>query len=315
MTPIYVPVFNGEEESISASDEFQKRIYESIQSFSCRSVQINDFIRSIRKLVESEQFGAAKRGIADEIRRVEENTEREKLEQQRIEGELRAGIEKQFEPEINEIELAGNRIQRDFEAKRIGIEARYRDLEDRYYKEKQRLSNEDFRRYTESGRYEPDCQPEIERLTKYFDEQGIGTATFDERVDEIRKNTERSIRKIRTEEENLDSLISGFEGEARAIEERRSNQAIRFGEQEKIFRDGIAERKSKLGVEFEALNTGAVADIKKRNSSGNSEYSKGIRDIVHGGTLLRTIKEENATLNRIKRAKKSLESKSYKDWV
>jgi Competence protein CoiA-like family len=311
----YVPVFNGEEESISASDEFQKRIYESIQSYSCRAVQINDFIRSIRKLVESEQFRAAKRGITSEIRRVEENTEREKLEQQRIEGELRAEIEKQFESEISGIELAGSRIQGDFDTKRIGIEARHRGLEERYHTEKQRLREKDSRIYSESRDYKPSCQPEIERLTKYFDEQGIGTATFDKRVDEIRRNTERSIRKIRAEEENLDTLINGFEGEERAIKERRNYFPTEFGVHEKFFRDGIAERKSMLGVEFEALNTGAVADIKKRNSSGNSEYSKGIRDIVHGGALLRTIKEENATLNRIKRAKESLESKSYKNWV
>jgi hypothetical protein len=77
---------------ISEIDVEQRKFFE--EGFTCRKAYLGDFIRSIERILESEQYKSAERHLNSEIQRVEVNTKRAKSELDEYRNEYsRRGIE------------------------------------------------------------------------------------------------------------------------------------------------------------------------------------------------------------------------------
>lgn len=108
----------------------QGKLFE--EGFNCRKAHLGDFIRSIERFLESEQYQSTKQQIESEIRRVEENTIRDKAELDRLQKQyIGEGIEQHNERREELIKAT-----RSFKAK-------YGDLEKRYIRKKQEIESEE----------------------------------------------------------------------------------------------------------------------------------------------------------------------------
>lgn len=313
-------------ETVLSINKFQKQLLRAEESYECRKSRLKNLIRGLEKCLASEQYLKIKQAFGTEIPRVEKNTERIREQLYGLQEEHRKGVQDSFELEEAGIRAEEERLSRaeaEFGKKETELERRYTS------------KDRELRDAQES--YEPECQSEIKRIEEYlFSVQGT-TATFGERmgdvkaaeieheqfIDESLKRNEENRRKIQLAQIEISERIDNLPAEYTAIEEqiRATNIAEKerierqFTEDNTAAREGFATYKRLAEREFEERRKSAIAAIKNRDYSGKQSLHKRIEDVVRRVELIEIIVQKRCTNKPFERAKKIFGDKSYKNWV
>lgn len=263
----YLQFSNQYSRAIFEVDQEQRKLFE--ESYKCRSAEIGDLIRTIERLLETEQYKSIERKFRSEILRVEENTKREESELEELRTRhSQSGIEQHY---------SRRRNLGDSETEFINEET---DLEKRYFTKKAELSEQDRNVEREIAEFEYQTteiirtgsstsndiereQEANERIRKELTELGTRKVEyaksqqleFDQSKESIKLNIRRIQSEIQGLPEKFESNRIKLESEYRASEENLQQDIFREQEQSDQLRKqfeselGIAKEQTLLELE------------------------------------------------------------------
>jgi len=313
-TTTYTFTSKGHNQGIPPIDEFQRKLFKTAESFSCRSSQIKNLIRGIRKCLESEQYRRIKQSVGKELDRVEDNTKRNRKRLFELQEGYRNTIEGQFKSEERIFEAK----QTEFNREKEKFERKSEDLERRYYTKRREL--EDTQR-----EYEPECQSEIDRIEEYLYKLGTNRTSFEEQIREFEGEEKRFEQRIGTETTRIMELTRKEQTTYNELEQRRSKIPDKNGRIEREIREGFERRENSLEQEFreseerirqefDEFGKEAIEAVERKDSNGESRIHRGIKNILDKGQLLISIHEGRRSNQTLERAKELFESRAYKNW-
>ncbi len=311
----YVRVPEGDNEGVLLIDEFQRKLFESFESFSCRASQIRNLIRAVGKCLDSEQYRGVKQSVTEEIQRVENNTTTNRRQllglQSGIENELREEFGLKTERVRSDFKSNADRIderQEYLDGEKGKIESRYDELDERYKRKNQEIRDL-------QGNYESKFQEEIERIENYFNELGTSGITLEERIrtieseeESFRRNIEATTKQIKIDEELEITEIASIEG-------RRSTLSKQYLEIANEIINGVTANESTVRKRFENLREESIRAISNRDSKSVSRIRREIDELLDEERPLFAIASEISNLRRYKRAKEFLNSRAWQNWV
>lgn len=226
----------------------QRRLFE--EGYACRKAQLGDFIRAIRRVLESESYKDTERNLRSEIRRVEENTEREAAE---LEELRRNHIESGVTQHRKRRDDVGNR-KKEFQDYRS-------NLEERYFRKREEVITE--QEYTDksnrkvendlSGRRtsERDIESVIEetrRIIRDLESEIVVEEGEDFEIPIMDREIRGRLHEdFREEEEDIESRIRSIVEQAKALPKNTRECRNKMGEN---YRSKIADLQLKInGVE------------------------------------------------------------------
>jgi hypothetical protein len=290
----YIPVSSGDSEGIPSIDEEQRKLFE--ESFRCRSAQIGNLIRAIKRCLASQSYRRVEHLFEQEISRIEKTT---REHQSRLD-EIQTGIESEIHSELGERrgELDGRRDQ--FQQYKDDLEKRYlkkrwelieeqkntdRQLESRHnISEAEREIRARYRRIEDKLRGEYDSN---ER--RYHDE--VAEIEFDSEYS--RTEEQRIIRAIEEDSdfeknffrnsENLRAEFDKLEKEEQFRFERERENIITKHSEYKKDRDQL---ENSIRSEFERRFEQIAKRIDNRDVQGRDELSERIATILEIRRLL-----------------------------
>lgn len=217
----YIPVSSGDTEGIPFIDEEQRKLFE--ESFSCRSAQIGNLIRAVKRCLASQLYKRVEQHFEQEISRIEKAT---REHQSRLD-DLQRGIESEINSELEERrgELDGRRDQ--FQQYKDDLERRY--LKKRWELiEQQKNTDRQLELRHNIGANEKQIRAEYSRIEE-----------------QLRREYESIERRYHDEMAECD-----FESEITRTEEQRIIKAI---EEDREFEENFVRNSEKLRTEFEQL--------------------------------------------------------------
>lgn len=321
----YVPVSSANSEGISPTDEFQKKLLKAEKSFSCRSSEIGNLIRSIKKCLESEQYRKSEHELRSEINRTEGNTSRNRYQLSELQREIREQIETRSELE----ETGFTRSAKEFRESKDRFEEEYSEWEERYNKLERRYSQKrnEIERSIESHRLRGST--EITELEEEY-------ADLNRKLEESRVETTDIRDVIREEEikiEETRSQIDQFKEHSREFEEGRSRRNLELrSEIEKKFkgirmeseerseelyrsaREEFAGKERDQRTKFDKLRATTILAYDERDYTKSTRFRKRIKELVEARENFFTIEKEKSTISRYRKAKELLDKKVYLNW-
>ena len=322
----YVPVSAGNSEELSPLDEQQRKLFE--ESFKCRQSQVSNLIRSITKVLESKPYRTVEELLREEISRAERNTEGNRTRLDELRERIRSRIQQEFDGRFQELRSA----EEEFGAEEASIHANHNRLEERYFRKRKELD--------EKGRgFEREERLIVGELEGKNEEVGREEADFEARREanrralaEVQSSIRGSDNKIREFEQEEITLSDGYrsleqytverieqltEAEAGEIEQL-SHEEEQLPEGFRIDKEGIArlfdQDAKSINDEFENLREQSAKAVEQRNDAGNSELSRGIRDILQTKQLLKDIGEVTANSRRNRKALEAFREGTYRNW-
>ena len=314
-TTNYISVPKRNNEGILSSDEFQKRLFRTVESFSCRSSQIKNLIRGIRKCLESKQYRNIEESIRREIKRVKENSERNRDRLRGIQKKYRTGIEESFKDEKESIEKAGDLLRE----KEKEFQKHFNDLEERYFRKRRSIQES-------QENYQPNCQPEIDRIERDLEESEKNSASYKEQMEEIRRLEEEFEQFFRREERRITKDTRKEKSIVDDYKRRREELPEEYETTESNIRGEFELAKEKAGIEFredeerirrefDEFRKQVIESIENRISTGESRIHRRIKDTLDKGKLLHSIREGQGSIRTLKEIKEFFDSGAYKDWI
>jgi hypothetical protein len=311
----YVRISEGDNEGILLVDEFQRKLFESIESFSCRASQINNLIRAIGKCLESDQYRAVKQSVTGEIQRVEINTETNRVQLLRLQSEIEIELRKEFELKTERVrnDFKSNADRIDEEQERLEqetgqLERKYEELDERYNRKKAEIRDI-------QGSYESELQEEIERLEEYLGKLGASGITLEERIRRIESEEKSFTRSIEATTRQIE-IDEEFEiTEIARIEHRRGTLSKQYLDIEDEIISGVNANKSAVRKRFENLREESIRAISNRDSKSVSRIRREIEELLDAEGPLFAIASEISNLRRYRRAKEILNSRAWQNWV
>ncbi|MDU0369108.1 hypothetical protein ACFPAF_01780 [Hymenobacter endophyticus] len=311
----YLQLPEGGGKGIPPLDEFQRQLLKSVESYHCRASQIGNLLRAIGKCVDSEQYRTAYQSLVGEIQRVTLNTERARAEVRAVQARHETAIAEELRPQAERIAREAARLE---EQDRELTEQRS-DLEERYLRKGAEL-------VTTQASYQPECQAEIERVTTDLAELGAGSATLEEREEEIAGEEARIREDLHNEQSAFESAARREQEEAERLEQERAGLPERYRQIEinlELTFKSDAERlqqqseASEAGMrnDFERAGRQSTDSIKNRDSQGASSIHRRIRETLDSRRLIDSIEEEIPNLIRMRKAKDVFGSRAYKNWT
>ena len=329
----YISVPDRDAEGILPISEFQQRIFETGESFSCRASQIRNLNRRLTKIVASEEYRNFDSAIRSEIQRVTENTERERSGIRALEEKYARELREEFRERDQLLEIEGRRIR---DGERILSENK-RDVEAKYNTEQERIDG--IKR-----KHQFEGQPEIDKLERTIRRIENFISLYRERTSDL----ESGRKQLRREE---DEFIKSYEDKIRGIEEnhRIERERIETESAEEFERiRSIGTRRKELPSKYEDFENEIRRGIDNKRTNLQEwfetnrerigrEYAKYGREIIEGlqdrdskrvfsslgrakGTfdcreLFISIAEEKSNLERLYRAKECFDTAAFKNWV
>jgi hypothetical protein len=304
----YIPVPESNSEGIPPIDEEQRKLFE--ETYSCRSSQINNLIRTIKRCLESKPYADIERAIRDELSRVEKNTDRDKERLQRLEGTLRKRIDRKHREHFEQLKLE----EEEFELEESEFQQRFEDLEQRYKSKRDKLE-------IEEATVEFELKGEVEG-------DGNRRKTFDERENEIKQATkeaeqlvrleEESIRNIERETEELPEKYRKIEQELRQrfehYEEYEKNEIGKFQSEEKALRGRFESEREELESKFEELRRQSLKQFEKRDFGIDSQFSRELKKTITYRESVNNLNKDVISIARIRRAREYIRNGAYKNW-
>ncbi len=313
-TTTYLLISKGNNQGISPIDEFQKKLFETAESYSCRSSQISNLVRGIRKGLESEQYRKIEQSIRRELDRVTENTKRNR---ERL-LDLQEGHKKKIEGEFELEERAFKSEEERFNREEAEFQKEVDELERRYYSKRGELE-------TAQDENKPDCQSEIERIEEYLEKLGADRASFEEQIAELKREEEQFEQRIRSETARIMELTGKEQRTFDELETRRKNFPVDRERVEREIRGEFEERRKKLEQEireseegvkrqFDELRREAIEAVEREDSGGESRIHRRIKDTMDKWGLLLFIRNGKSRNRTLQRAKELYVSGAYKNW-
>ena len=311
----YIPVLKGNSEGIPFIDEEQRKLFE--ESYSCRTAQVGNLIRSISRSVGSESYKRVEFQFEREISRIKEATTRNRQRLDELEKEFEREVYAIIEPE--EIEI-GERYT-DLEQQQIAFEDDYSNLETRYNNKARELKNQDDRLTREIREF----------INSGTTGEGI-RSDFANRKEQLQSDTERArieIERINEEQVNSTEFFKQFEREEQQHFERFENsECTNFKRSKSEFEQQTENIESKINnfaeftneeerrveSELENVRNETIERINKRNTSGNTELSKRIESILEIRGFLGSYNERQITYERYKSHFDFVRKGTWKKW-
>ncbi|PIB30266.1 hypothetical protein BFP78_14565 [Gaetbulibacter sp. 5U11] len=285
---IYVP--KSSSNGVFEIDDEQRRIFE--ESYKCRTSQISNLIRTVKRIMESQPYQRAEQHFESEISRIETAT---KAERQGLDD-----MEARIDQEVRE-ELAGRFQSIESEEEKLsteedGFKRECEDLETRYLNKRSSIEKEQtelsrgYEQQVVFGDTEDGIRSDFERRSREIREQ---QAVIDAEKAIIERDIEKSpvnLANLKEQEHSSYTFkIQQLESERRAIESKIEN----FGEY-------TIEEDGKLQVQHEKLREQIVERINNRNIEGNTELSKRIKSILEVRGISDGYREKQDTYQRYK---------------
>ena len=272
----YVPPASGDPGTVLDLDEDQRKLFE--ESFKCRSSEIKNLIRSIKRSLGSESYRKAEQLLERAISKTERATEGIRQELERMESSIEGEVSSETEIHFRKEERTLDVEERKFGAYYSRVERRYRELASdfenkrgQYIKEERELDN----LIREQERFN---QPE-EAIRRKISEL--------ERAEEAER---RSFEKAQAEIGK------------RTVEIRSKNE--NFGE--------YAEKaEGKLRGRFEDIQDETAEKISQRNASGDPELSRRIEAVLRTRGLCSSYEERTASFKRAKEALQFIRGRTW----
>lgn len=318
----YIPISYSPLQGIPSIDKEQRKLYE--ESFECRVTQINDLIRTIDRLLESEQYRAIARDLESEISRVTGNTERQRESLE----ELREENDKRIRDIQNEIR---GRVNPGFRERRERITRETTELEEEEAKFRLHCVEENKKYESEIGRHRNRIEQSIsdrirseernleERYTRKDRQIKADSESeqrtfrdFEEQRSTINGNIERergNNKKFRIQAEQLERKIENecrLEGEEQNRINRNNKNRSEIEERSRTARLGLEEKFASSYREFSrAIETGEYLE------NEHSKRFKGLFDDLDKAADFSMARER---LNRNKKAWDCFTREAYNNW-
>lgn len=315
----YLPIPGRNQDFVYEADDDQERLFE--ENFECRSSEIGNVIRAIRRCLASEQYRNLEGKFGSEISRTERIAHGESIELQSI----RRAIRERLDDSVRDRRGA-------IADRRRKLGEKTKNLEERYYRKRDKLEEESRNLRTKEQLAEREVRETIEGL-------GGGSESFKAKGDDLERRiqhikedqeTERAGRdeagrkrselpeKFRASEAKLNARFAEYRKraltEAKGAEEytERRTDEIRV-EREKI-PGKLRIDQGKIEAEQFALVRRAVESIKRRVDDRSLPLPPGYSELLKVRGILNDYQERYAVAKRFTEARKSLISRAYKAW-
>jgi hypothetical protein len=307
----YFQLTTGHTEGISQIDELQMGFFG--ESIVCRKNQISNLIRSITRCLESQSYKRIEFQLGQEISRIEKTT---REHQSRLD-EIQAGIEREIYSEL------GSRGE-SIDSTRRKLEEENRNLEERYFKRKREIAEEqaDIVRRIElkfrdekpensiSAEFEDEERRigfEIERIKR---EQGY--------IEDDAREESNFARNFAGEEFRISNQESELEQEFATLEREELENFERLREKLQPKHDTETEYRREIEgavrSEFERRYQQTIERVNNRNVQSNDELSERIKTILELRGLLDNYNDVQATLEKYRKGREIIKNGSYKEW-
>lgn len=311
----YIQSATSATEGISPIDKDQRRIFE--ETISCRSVRINNLIRSIKRCLESEHYRSVEDGLRSEISRVKRNTEGTEEQLRRVQDKRRAEIQQKYRGQESVLEEK----ERELRETSGNLETRYYNKKgelERAHREQQEINGGGSSKIKDIDSAIEYKKSVLDRILEEQKKWNEVSNYFEENKEELRKEFGEL---KRTEQNNI-----------KRISERRKDLPERSKQLENIERDNfIRLRKStENNLKEESKNFEIGRD--KFRSDSQKRFEQICREITEGkirknGRLTDTIEkgikairaldhivEVRELYRRYQNAEMAFRNGSYKSW-
>lgn len=286
----YIRIPKRSDDTISSTNEFQRRMVVSGESYECKKARINNLTRKINGCLESEQFRNIKETTTKELQRVEENTERSRIRFRELQNQHKERVENEFESETVRIENE----EREFDNSEEEFSNRFGELEERYIIKAGKLRDS-------YNNYESPEQKEIDSIEEELGRREIYGFTLEERTESFgvrRETLQRTISYLERERGNTEIKIFGVEEGKLQLSELVDRESKKIITDRERIEQQFRKNREELNRNFEQIpNNG-----------------KRIKEIVNGGTLLDLIEQNNRQFDEFRIAKEIIKSEAWRDW-
>lgn len=336
----YIPISTGDTAGIPFIDEEQRKLF--TESYKCRTAQIGNLIRSIKRCLASQSYRRAEHLFEQEIQRVERNTtdtrkRHEELRntiQKRVKAEFREQDElfRRAEEEFGEILAKENaRIQREFDGAKEIQETNFRELEERYFAKREEYSNTERELRTEILKTQSNIDSN-ENVGLQFGSIREATISLQREIDGVERGRETIRTKFDTARREIESRFDGY----KRIEQTRHSENYRVTRTRIDSLQSEFERRRKdITKYFEQENSRVERDFKldgERIGNKTEDFRRRINDFMEGKNpnrdglperfkrlfdakrILYNWKEEYSTYTRYRFAIDCIRKGDYKKW-
>jgi hypothetical protein len=308
----YIRIQSGNSEGIPQIDEEQRKLFE--ESYSCRATQLGNLVRAINRCLASQSYKRTEQLFEQEIQRIEEATRKHRS---RLD-DIQEGIEREIHSELES-------RREDIESRRGKLEENGLDLEKRYFKRRQEITDEQADTDREIGLRHRIGKSEEDIRREFESEE----ARIDSELSRIKREQGYVVDEIQSEsrfEEN-------FEGDKLRIEDEERQLEQEFAELERQEREGFESLRKKfqsdegtngeftkftieerIRSEFERKDQQVVERINNRDIQSNDELSERIKAILELRGLLDKYNDVRETLERYQKGRTIIKNGTYKEW-
>ena len=313
-TTPFLSIPKGNTARIPLDDEFERKLLKTAESFACRSSQIGNLIRGLKKCLESEPYRRIEQTIRAELARVEENSERDRERLFDLRAEHRAAVERRFE----QAEADLRREEEEFiRAERV-FQENYEDLERRYSAKREELEGV-------QSQYQPECQSEVERIERYLQERGETKLSIAEQIRAVENEEIEFEEETRAEEERIEEANTRARDFISELGRGRVELPSKYDRIEKEIREEFDTRKIRAQEDFRKARERArreindsgretLESIKNRYSWKASEIERRVKKAISGGGILLSISEGKGRVRALEEIKRLHDSGAYKSW-
>lgn len=312
----YVPTTSSNSKGVSPIDELQRKLQE--ESLACRTAEIGNLIRSIKRCLESKPYRESEDELREEISRVTRNTDTHRARLDKIREDCRSGVERIYTKENEAIRERRKRLEREEEA----LEQKHRDLESRYFKKAREIAAED-------KELELRIQKEIEgstgtgetiehRKRKIDRDRELERRDFETRGNANRKVKEAILRDIEGERLGIKQIIDSrntIPAKFKQLEESIRGEFKKQEDREREEEQRLKTEEEGIRREFEELRDRATNSTKTRVGDGTNELSRGINQLIQNWERLRDFEKFQLTYKRHREAWESFNKGTYKNWT
>jgi hypothetical protein len=316
----YLPVSEGDSTGVPSIDEEQRKLFE--ENFYCRRAQISNLIRTITKCVESKPYRELEQSFGAELSRVAGNSREHRERLDKLREDIQGSVDSQFETQRRRIEDE----ERELENEETDFQRYCTELEGRYKSKKRELEQQNELLITSDS----EKLYAVERLRIDLDERRKGNGETQQRIRSEIDAADAGSRNLRTElgtlpgrfEQHRTATIRKFEqrrvATLRRFEQlkRTENEAIERIKGEERDRPGaIKEEEGAIEREFEELRKQSDQIITSRDSTGNSELPRRIKNILQTREILSNYPQVYNAYKRARTAWDSFNSGAYENWI
>lgn len=315
----YLRLSEGFTNSLPAVDGEPGHLLE--ESFTCRTAQINNLIRSLNKCVGAEPYQQAERRARAAIGKTELAIARAEAKREDLIEQHRTRLEEQYQPEFEGIEKRRELLELAFGDLRRG----QTDLEGRYQQKKSQLAAEtsavDAELRTASlaaggtGRTTEELEDDLTRThDQAIERLGRAFGRSVEVVESKRRRAEDAIRTVRRNDDHLRRRTEGLPDEFKQLEETATTEFNEQAEREDRARTDAETAIDQRSANFEVAARQIEADFNTAYPKDATGLPSGLDQLISDGPFLAAL-EAQRDYQRVRAAKEFLASAAGQAWL